>query len=123
MLTLALANRLKDTLVTANALNPGYVLTELTTSVGGLLKILVLLTSFKAETALDGADTAIWLAAGPGVEGRTGQFWNRRREVRCKFRDPAAMEQLWRLVEEQVDPRADGAVNRRRPRSRKALSR
>jgi hypothetical protein len=44
------------------------VLTELTTNVSGLLEILLLLTSFKAETALDGADTAIWLAASPDVD-------------------------------------------------------
>jgi NAD(P)-dependent dehydrogenase (short-subunit alcohol dehydrogenase family) len=35
MLTWALGDRLKDTAVTANALNPGYVLTDLTTTVGG----------------------------------------------------------------------------------------
>jgi NAD(P)-dependent dehydrogenase (short-subunit alcohol dehydrogenase family) len=102
MLTWDLADRLEDRPVTANALNPGYVLTELTTNVGGLLKILVKLTSFKAEGALDGADTAIWLAASPEVDGRTGRFWSKRREARCRFRDPAAIQQLRTLVEQQT---------------------
>lgn len=102
MLTWALAERLRGKQVTANALNPGYVLTDLTRNVGGLLKIVVVLTSFWAQTALDGADTAIWLAASPEVEGVTGKFWNKRREVRCRFRDTAAVEQLWTLVEQQV---------------------
>jgi len=90
MLTWALADRLVDRPVTANALNPGYVLTDLTNNVRGLLKLIVALTSFKAQTPLDGADTAIWLAASPEVEGMSGKFWNKRREVRCKFRDAAA---------------------------------
>jgi hypothetical protein len=78
------------------------VLTELTTNVAGLLKILVRLTRFKAESALDGADTAIWLAASPEVEGVTGKFWNKRREIRCKFRNPAEAEKIWALAEDQV---------------------
>jgi NAD(P)-dependent dehydrogenase (short-subunit alcohol dehydrogenase family) len=102
MLTWALADRLQGTPVTANALNPGYVVTDLTRQVGGLLKVIVVLTSFRAQTALDGADTAIWLAASPEVEGITGQFWNKRREVRCRFRDKAAVEQLWALIEQQT---------------------
>jgi NAD(P)-dependent dehydrogenase (short-subunit alcohol dehydrogenase family) len=102
MLTWALAARLRDTPVTANALNPGYVLTDLTRNVRGPLKALVALTRFWAQTPLDGADTAIWLAASPDAEGITGTFWNKRREVECRFRDTAAVEQLWALVERQV---------------------
>jgi NAD(P)-dependent dehydrogenase (short-subunit alcohol dehydrogenase family) len=102
MLTWALADRLKDKPVTANALNPGYVLSALTRNVGGLLKAIVVLTSPCAQTALDGADTAIWLAASPEVEGVTGKFWNKRREAQCRFRGTAAVEQLWALVEQQT---------------------
>ena len=102
MLTWALADQLKDKPVTVNALSPGYVLTSLTTNTGGLLKIIVMLTKFRAQTPLDGADTAIWLAASPEVEGITGKFWEDRRELRCKFRDPAAVEQLRTLVEQQM---------------------
>ena len=61
-----------------------------------------MLTSFRAQTALEGADTTIWLAASPEVEGVTGRFWKNRREVRCKFGDTAAVEQLWTLVEQQA---------------------
>lgn len=102
MLTWELADRLIDTPVTANALNPGYVLTELTTNVSGPLKLLVKLTSFKAVTPLDGADTAIWLAASPEAKRETGKFWNKRREVRCKFREPRAIQELCKLVERQT---------------------
>jgi NAD(P)-dependent dehydrogenase (short-subunit alcohol dehydrogenase family) len=102
MLTWALADRLTGIPVTANALNPGYVVTDLTRQAGGLLRVAVVLTSFRAQTALDGADTAIWLAASPEVDGITGKFWNKRREVRCRFRDTAAVEQLWTLIEQQT---------------------
>jgi NAD(P)-dependent dehydrogenase (short-subunit alcohol dehydrogenase family) len=59
MLTWALADRLRGTPVTVNAFNPGYVVTDLTRRVGGLLKAVVGLTRFRAHTPLDGADTAI----------------------------------------------------------------
>jgi NAD(P)-dependent dehydrogenase (short-subunit alcohol dehydrogenase family) len=102
MLTWALAERLGAAPVTVNALNPGYVVTDLTRNVGGLLKLVVSLTSFAAKSPLEGADTAIWLAASPDVRGWTGRFWNKRKEVQCKFRDPTAITALWNLVEDQL---------------------
>jgi NAD(P)-dependent dehydrogenase (short-subunit alcohol dehydrogenase family) len=102
MLMWALAERLRGTPVTANADSPGYVLTDLTRNVGGLLKVVVALTSWRAQTPLEGADTTIWLAASPEVAGVTGKFWKNRREVRCRYRDPVAVEQLWTLVEQQA---------------------
>jgi hypothetical protein len=77
------------------------VLTELTRSATGLLKVLVVLTSFTAQTPLEGADTAIWLAAGPEVEGMTAGFWNKWRQIACRYRDPDRISRLYRLVERQ----------------------
>lgn len=116
MLTWALAERLDRTRVTANALNPGYVLTELTTNVGGLMKALILLTRFKAVTPREGADTAIWLAASPEVDGVTGRFWNKRRQIRCRFRDSPAVNELCALVEQQLTA-ADSVVRTEPSRS------
>lgn len=42
------------------------------------------------------------LAASPDVAGVTGTFWSKRREVRCRFRDPVAIERVWSLVDEQL---------------------
>jgi NAD(P)-dependent dehydrogenase (short-subunit alcohol dehydrogenase family) len=97
MLTWALAERLRDRPVTANALSPGYVLSDLTRNVGGLLKVVggADCTSFRAQTPLDGAGhhhRAGWPAR--RWKGVTGKFWNKRREVRCRFQDTAAVEQL-----------------------------
>jgi hypothetical protein len=66
------------------------------------MKLLVALTGWRAESPLDGADTAIWLAAGPDVEGVRKRFWNKRRERPCKFRHSADIEPLWILVEQQL---------------------
>ena len=67
-----------------------------------MLKLAVVLTSFAAQSPLDGADTAIWLAASPEVEGVTGEFWNKRKEIRCKYRDPSAIAQVSQLAEHQI---------------------
>jgi NAD(P)-dependent dehydrogenase (short-subunit alcohol dehydrogenase family) len=101
MLTWALAADLDGRGVTVNAVNPGYVLSPLTTNVKGLLKLLVTLTRFRAQSPRDGADTAVWAAVAPELDGVTGRFFDKRREIRCRFRDPAAIEQLRELVEQQ----------------------
>jgi NAD(P)-dependent dehydrogenase (short-subunit alcohol dehydrogenase family) len=49
------------------------------------------------KTPEQGADTVVWLASDPEVEGKSGEFWIDRRKVRCRFRDPAAEERLWAL--------------------------
>ncbi|TML06433.1 MAG: SDR family NAD(P)-dependent oxidoreductase [Actinobacteria bacterium] len=102
MLTWALAAQLDARSVTANAVNPGYVTTELTKSTGGLLGALMLVTKRWSETPLDGADTTIWLAASPDVAGVTGRFWNKRRELKCRYRDAAQIHALESLVEQQL---------------------
>jgi NAD(P)-dependent dehydrogenase (short-subunit alcohol dehydrogenase family) len=102
MLTWALANDLRDEPVAANAVNPGYVLTPLTRNATGPLKLLIALTGFAAQTPLDGADTTIWAAASPEVEGVTGTFWTKRHETRCRFRTPLQIQKLRAIVEQQL---------------------
>lgn len=102
MLTWALAARLKGTGVTANSLSPGFVRTELNRSVSGAFRVFFALTKPLSKTPREGADTSIWLAASPEVEGVTGKFFIDRKETPCKFRDPAALERLWDFVEGQT---------------------
>jgi NAD(P)-dependent dehydrogenase (short-subunit alcohol dehydrogenase family) len=98
MLTWALARRLAGTSVTANALHPGFVATEIFGKGGGLAGILASLYSkLRALPPAAGADTVVWLAASPEVEGRSGLYWKQRQEKRCRFRDEAAEEALWAL--------------------------
>lgn len=102
MLTWAVATDLEDEPVTANAVNPGYVLTPLTRNATGPLKSLIALTAFAAQTPLDGADTALWAAASPELEGVTGKFWTKRNEIPCRFRNPGEIRKLLAIVEQQL---------------------
>jgi retinol dehydrogenase-12/retinol dehydrogenase-13 len=98
MLTWALARRLEGTTVTANAMHPGGVNTPLFAKGGGLLALAASAFSKMAgKTPEEGADTVVWLATSPEVEGKSGTFWIDRRPVPCRFHDPAAEERLWAL--------------------------
>jgi NAD(P)-dependent dehydrogenase (short-subunit alcohol dehydrogenase family) len=111
----ALASELKDEPITANAVNPGCVLTPLTRNAAGPVKLLIALTAFAAQTPLDGADTTIWAAVSPELERATGKFWSKRHEIRCRFRDTAEIRQLRAIIDQQLadagSPRA-GLLNR-----------
>ena len=103
MFTWALARRLDGTRVTANALHPGFVSTELFAKAGGFMGVVA--SAYAKLAALrpeQGADTAVWLAAAPEVEGQHGLFWIDRQERRCRFRDPRAEEALWGLCAEMT---------------------
>jgi NAD(P)-dependent dehydrogenase (short-subunit alcohol dehydrogenase family) len=101
MYTWALARRLDGTKVTANALHPGFVNTELFTKAGGFMGVVASAYAKLAALKPDqGADTATWLAAAPEVQGQNGLFWIERKEERCRFRDPKAEEALFKLCGE-----------------------
>jgi NAD(P)-dependent dehydrogenase (short-subunit alcohol dehydrogenase family) len=107
MLSWALARRLEGTGVTVNAMHPGGVNTPLFAKGGGLMAMAASVVAKAAgKTPEQGADTAVWLAASPEVEGRSGRFWIDRRDVRCRFRDAAAEERLWELCASMARPAA-----------------
>ena len=51
------------------------------------------------RTPSDGADTAIWLASSPEIEGVSGKFFENRKEIPCSFRNRDAEERLWSILE------------------------
>lgn len=107
MWTWALARRLEAVegsgSVTANALHPGGVATPLFGKGGGVLsRLLGLVMRFRGRTPEAGADTALWLAASPEVEGVSGRFFIDRTDVRCRFRNPPVEERLFELCEEMT---------------------
>jgi len=105
MLTWALARRLDGTGVTANALHPGFVATEIFGKGGGLVGLgMSLYSRLRAKSPEEGADTVVWLAASPDVEGRSGLFWVDRKEHRCRFHDEKDEETLWRLCQDMTRP-------------------
>jgi len=82
--------------VTANAMAPGLVQTglyrETPVPVRLLLRIIGL---FHGRSVEQGADTAVWLASSPDVEGVSGKLFELRKEIPCQFRNAELEEQLW----------------------------
>lgn len=79
LFTYELARRLQGSRVTVNALHPGYVATDIWRTnfpvVGPAFKWF---TSLFALTPEEGADTVIYLASSPEVEGVTGKYFIKR---------------------------------------------
>jgi NAD(P)-dependent dehydrogenase (short-subunit alcohol dehydrogenase family) len=100
MWTYALARRLTGSGVTANVMNPNNTRTGAFKKGGGVLGWIVHVGNlFVSESAERGADTAVWLAASSSIDGVTGKFWEKRREVHCQFRDAAREDELWTVLE------------------------
>ena len=103
MLTWELARRLKGSGVTANALHPGGVNTGLFRKAGGPMGLLgTVYGALFGRSARQGADTVVWLAASPEVEGESGGFYVDRRPRRCRFADPAGEARLVALCREMT---------------------
>jgi len=86
LFTRELARRLEGSGVTANALHPGVVATGFGRNIrSGWVPWLKALYRPFSRDAAKGADTAVWLAATPEIEGVTGKFFKDR-----KLRTPAA---------------------------------
>jgi len=105
MWTWALARRLEGRGVTANALHPGFVASELFKKSGGLLgKAVSIYSGLRARSPEEGADTVLWLAAAPELRDTTGRFFANRRERACPFRGRAEEEALYALCERMTEP-------------------
>ncbi len=93
------ARRLEGTGVTVNALHPGYVDTGIPLSSGFLGRVAKLSAQFFAQKPKAGAQTSIYLAVSPDVEGVTGKYF-----VDCKSidsspesYDKSVAERLWQV--------------------------
>jgi len=105
LFTYELARRLNGTRVTANALHPGGVRTNLLARNGGFFKwVAQPLFDLQAISAEQGARTSVYLATSPEVEGVTGKYF-----VECKPHrsspasyDEEAARRLWKVSAEMV---------------------
>jgi len=98
-----LARRLEGSGVTVNAVNPGLVHTNICMDSGWLIRTAKrMMDRFSAVSPEEGADTGVWLASSPDVEGVTGRYFQRRHAVRSSRAsyDVAAQQRLWRISEE-----------------------
>ena len=102
MFTYELAERLKGTFVTANCLHPGAVGTNFGKNNGGPMTLFFRAAKPFMRSPEQGADTLIWLASSPDVEGVSGTYFSDRKEIEAKkiAHDPATRRRLWEISED-----------------------
>lgn len=105
LFTYEMADRLKNTLVTANCLHPGAVSTNLGVNrKNGFGKTVYAVLRPFFLTSAEGADTAVYLATSPDVTGVSGEYFYKRKvvsiPVKAKNKDLA--EKLWQWSEREV---------------------
>ena len=108
--TYELARRLEGTGVTVNAMHPGFVRTNMAANNGWLVRFFLPFIHRNSLTPEQGADTIVYLASSPDVEGLSGKYFVRRREVNS---DPAshnetAARKLWQVSEQMTGLKKKG---------------
>ena len=103
LFTYELARHLEGSGVTVNCVHPGVVRTNFgRDDMGSLMRLLTPLVRPFMRSPERGADTSVWLASSPEVEGVTGRYFTRRQEKRSSRRsyDTQLAGRLWRVSEE-----------------------
>jgi NAD(P)-dependent dehydrogenase (short-subunit alcohol dehydrogenase family) len=102
LFTAELARHLGGTGVTANSLHPGLVSSGFGKNNGGLVNLAMRLISLFAINEEQGAQTSLYVAASPEVEGVTGKYFDKSRMVAPSpaSQDEAAQKRLWQISEE-----------------------
>jgi retinol dehydrogenase 12 len=91
--------------VTVNALHPGFVATQFGHNNGGLMNLgMKLFQKLGAITPQRGAQTSLYLATSPEVEGVTGKYFDNKRAVSSSQAsyDEAAARRLWDWSEQKT---------------------
>ena len=102
MFAYELARRLEGTGVTSNALHPGFVATGFAKNNGTLYRYGMTLLRPFAISPEQGAQTTIYLASSPEVEGVSGEYFVKRRPAKSSKAsyDEEAQRRLWEVSEE-----------------------
>ena len=101
LFTYELARRLEGSGVTTNTLHPGGVATQFGSGQGFMGWIMKLLRPFLL-TPEQGAETQIYLASSPEVEGVTGKYFDKKKPVKSSKEsyDTAVAQRLWQVSEQ-----------------------
>ncbi len=104
LFTYELARRLEGTGVTVNALHPGVVGTNFAANINPLVRLLKPLANKVMLSPEDGAQTSIYLATSPEVEGISGKYFDKKKAVQSSpmSYDTAAARQLWEISAKMV---------------------
>jgi retinol dehydrogenase 12 len=97
--TYELARHLNGSGVTVNALHPGFVATNFGKSNGGMLGSLFSLFQVVAISPEKGAQTSIYLASSPELEGVTGKYFSNNKAISSSqiSYNAESAAQLWDL--------------------------
>lgn len=102
LFTYELSRRLEGVNVTANAVHPGFVATNIGKNNGWLARLFVDFWHRRALPVDKGADTVIYLAASSEIEGVSGKYFVKKKPVKSNpisYDEDVAL-QLWEISEE-----------------------
>ncbi|HJR79877.1 MAG TPA: SDR family oxidoreductase [Anaerolineales bacterium] len=105
LFTMELAHRLAGTRVTVNALHPGFVATGFAKNNGKVIATLVsIFAPLVARSPAKGAQTSIYLASSPSVEGITGKYFYDSHVIPAapQANDMVVARKLWDVSAEMV---------------------
>jgi NAD(P)-dependent dehydrogenase (short-subunit alcohol dehydrogenase family) len=97
LFTYELARRLEGTGVTVNTLHPGVVGTNFAANINPLVRLVKPLVNKAMLSPQEGAQTSIYLATSPEVEGVTGKYFVKKKAESSSpaSYDTAAARRLW----------------------------
>lgn len=102
LFTYELARRLEGTGVTTNVMHPGGVKTELGKGAGGPFGVMLRLMRPFMDTPEKGAETLVYLASAPELEGVTGGYYVKNKPAKSSARshDRELAARLWKVSAE-----------------------
>ena len=104
LFTYELDRKLNGNGVTVNAMHPGLVRTDIAKDNGWLFRLLQPLFLMRSRSPEEGAQTIVYLASSPEVEGVSGQFYIDERPVRsavASYNEEVAAR-LWKVSKDLV---------------------
>lgn len=107
MFTYTLAQRLAGQGISVNCVHPGVVATGFAAGISTMARLLAPIINLFLISAKQGAQTSIYAASSPEVEGVTGKYFDKKKPATS---DPAAddlavRERLWQVSVEQTGAR------------------
>jgi NAD(P)-dependent dehydrogenase (short-subunit alcohol dehydrogenase family) len=104
LFTAELARRLQGTGVTANCFHPGLVATGITCDLTGPARLTMSVVNAFSRKPRQGAETLVWLADSPAVDGVSGGYFadKRRIDPAPAARDMDVARRLWEVTEVQA---------------------
>lgn len=109
LFTYELSRRLSGSGITANALHPGFVATQFGKNNGSFMGAMMgIAQRFGAISPEQGARTSIYLASSPEVQGVTGKYFTKCKEIASSpaSMDRDSMRKLWEISSSMTGIRA-----------------